>query len=128
MSAAASEKAGQLLGKQNRCHGLVYRSFTTYSWKLYAGMREGKFQKAAAHVMTYCEFRMIRRGRRLRFHSGGFLPNGALKWFYIRCDLFPGGSQTPTTIQFSSLHFSFCFFVFCFLCGTTVNKWVIYLM
>lgn len=79
MSAGASEKPGQLLGKQKRCHGLVYLSFTTYSCKLYTGMHEGEFQQASVHVMTYCEFRMIRRGRRLHFQSEGFLPNTALK-------------------------------------------------
>lgn len=62
MSAVTSGKPSPLLGKQERCHGLAYPSFTTYCCKLYRRMREGKVQKARVHVVRWCEFRMIRRG------------------------------------------------------------------
>lgn len=35
-----------LLGEHKNCHGLEYRHFTTYSRKLYWGIREGKVQKS----------------------------------------------------------------------------------
>lgn len=74
MSVVTSGKHSPLLGRQKRCHGLAYPSFTTYCYKLYRRMREGKVQKAWVHVVGWCEFRMIRRGYCWLSLSNVFLP------------------------------------------------------
>lgn len=111
-SVMTSGKHSPLLGKQKRCHGLAYPSFTTYCCKLYRRMREGKVQTAWAHVAGWCEFRMIRKGYCLLFLSKVSLPTCGyqdLRYFLRSACSVPTWNQNldyTFTLFFSLFHFN----------------------